>query len=87
MPTLAIFRPREGADADEFRRLLPAEREALVRWKAEGLLDAAYSPGGPGAVLLLAADIETVRSRLAELPLDAAGLVDVELTALEPISI
>ncbi len=87
MTLLALCRPRPDADPAAFAGLLAAEADALRRLKAEGWLTAAYSPGRPGAVLLLEGDPEAADAVLADLPLVAAGLIDVELIALTPIDL
>ncbi len=87
MNVLLICRPAAGVDpAREFPRRLPAERDALQALREQGALTAAYSPGGPGAVLMLeVADVDTARRIGARLPLAAAGLIDIEIIPLTPL--
>ena len=53
MRFLVICRPAAGGDQVEFKRLVPAETAALRDLKAAGTLTDAWSPGRPGAVLML----------------------------------
>jgi hypothetical protein len=85
MTTLAICRPRPDADMSTFTEHLAAEGEALRRLAQRGLLCDAYSPGRPGAVLILDTDTDTAARLLAELPLAAAGMLDIELIPLTPL--
>ena len=58
---------------------------ALRQLKAEGTLVEAYSPGGPGAVLMFEADRESVESVVSVLPLVLAKLTDTEIITLQPL--
>ena len=58
---------------------------ALRQLKAEGTLVEAYSPGGPGAVLMFEADREAVETLVSVLPLVMAKLTDTEIIALQPL--
>lgn len=58
---------------------------ALRQLKAEGTLVEAYSPGGPGAVLIFEGDRETVETVVSVLPLVTAKLVDTEIIDLQPL--
>jgi hypothetical protein len=54
MNVLLICRPAPGVDpGSEFPPHLPAERDVLHALREQGALTAAYSPGGPGAVLMV----------------------------------
>jgi len=64
MQILVICRPAEGADPAEFRRLVPAETAALRDLKGSSVLTGAWSPGHPGAVLMLDALDEAEAARL-----------------------
>jgi hypothetical protein len=87
MLILVICRPAEGADPAEFRRLVPAEAAALRDLKGS-VLTGAWSPGRPGAVLMLDAPDETEAARLtAGLPLVQAGLVSTEIIPLHPMDL
>jgi hypothetical protein len=88
LKVLAVGRPRAGIDA---HTAIPpyarGELEALWRMYAAGTVREMYSPGGPGAVLML--EVESVgagRSALADLPLVANGIVDFELIELMPFA-
>ncbi len=58
---------------------------ALRQLKAEGTLVEAYSPGGPGAVLIFEGDREAVEAVVSVLPLVMAKLVDTEIIDLQPL--
>jgi muconolactone delta-isomerase len=87
---LVICHPAEDADQAEFRRLLPAEAAALRQLKSSGVLTAAWSPGRPGAVLMLdvpgGGEREAART-VAVLPLAKAGLISTEITPLHRIDL
>jgi len=53
MLILVLCRAADGIEEAGFRRYLPAETAALRELKADGVLADAWSPGRPGAVLLL----------------------------------
>jgi hypothetical protein len=87
MNLLAIGRPREGADVREIGRHAGAEMRALWQLYRDGVVREMYSPGRPGAVLVLeAASGKDAEAALAGLPLAAAGLIDFELVELHPFS-
>jgi muconolactone delta-isomerase len=86
MLILVICRPAEDADQAEFRRLVPAEAAALRELKDSGALTAAWSPGRPGAVLMLdVADEAEAARTVATLPLARAGLIRAEVIPLHPM--
>ncbi len=88
MLTLVICRPAEDADQAAFRRLLPAETAALRELKGSGTLAGAWSPGRPGAVLMLEVTDETEAARItAGLPLAQAGLITTEIVPLHPMDL
>lgn len=88
MLMLVVCRPVEGADQAEFRRLVPAETAALRALKGSGVLSGAWSPGRPGAVLMLDVPSEAEAARLnAGLPLVQAGLITTEIIALHPMDL
>ena len=88
MLILVICRPAEGADQAEFRRLVPAETAALRDLKGSRVLTGAWSPGRPGAVLMLDAPDEAEAARLmAGLPLVQAGLISTEIIPLHPMDL
>jgi hypothetical protein len=85
---LVICRPAAGGDPDEFSRLVPFETEALREQKKHGTLTGAWSPGHPGAVLLLeVADAEAAARIVADFPLVEAGLITTEIIPLHPIEL
>lgn len=86
MKLLAIGRPGEGVDAPrEIARLAGAEMRALWALYRDGVVREMYSPGGPGAVLMLeTATAQDAREALAGLPLAAAGVIEFELIELHP---
>jgi hypothetical protein len=87
MNFLLLCRPAPGIDATiAFRPHLADELEALRALRDQGILSSAYTPDGPGAVLLIdvptAADAESVA---AALPMRIAGLIDVDVITLRPV--
>jgi hypothetical protein len=85
---LVVCRPVEGGDPAEFRRLVPAETAALRELKGGGVLSGAWSPGRPGAVLMLDVPGEDEAVRLcAGLPLVRAGLITTEVIPLYPMDL
>jgi muconolactone delta-isomerase len=88
MQALVICRPVPAGDQDEFRRLVPDETAALRDLKTRGLLAQAWSPGRPGAVLLLEVPDEAAAAGIvAEFPLVQAGLITTETIPLHPIDL
>ncbi len=88
MQVLAVCRPRTDASMDRYAALVPDEVADLKRLKAEGILIEAWSPGGPGAVLIVEApSASEAEGILDALPLAVAGLIDVELTPLHELGI
>jgi muconolactone delta-isomerase len=88
MQFLVICRPAEGGDQDEFKRLVPSETAALQELKAKGLLTEAWSPGRPGAVLMLdVPDEMAVASLVAAFPLVQAAMITTEIIPLHLIDL
>ena len=88
MQFLVICRPAEGGDPDEFSRLIPFETEVMREQKARGILTGAWSPGHPGAVLMLEVpDAEAATRILAGFPLAEAGLISTEIIPLHPFDL
>ncbi len=88
MQFLVICRPAEGGDPEEFKRLVPFETEVLRELKADGTLVDAWSPGRPGAVLVLeTADADQAARIVAELPLAEVGLITTEIIPLHPLDL
>jgi len=85
---LVICRPAAGGDPDEFKRLVPFETEVMREQKERGTLTGAWSPGHPGAVLMLeAADATAAAGILAGFPLVEAGLISTEIIPLYPVEL
>jgi muconolactone delta-isomerase len=73
---------------DQFAALVPEEAEDLRRLKSQGTLVEAWSPGGPGAVLIIeASSEEEAHDAVAQLPLGVAGLMEFDLTPLHELGI
>ncbi len=88
MKFLVICSPKDGSPMDRFAELVPDEAEDLRRLKSEGILIDAWSPGGPGAVLIIeAASDSDAEGVITTLPLTVAGLIDFELTPLHDLGI
>ena len=86
MKYLLTCRPAVGVIASDFAPHLDAERAVLSSWRTADVLTAAYSPGGPGAILIIeAADSAAAQSLADGLPLRAAGVITVEITELHPL--
>jgi hypothetical protein len=82
------MRPRDGIDAQ--RAIAPhAESELHALWDLyrDGTVREMYSPGSPGAVLLLEADsVDAAQGVLARLPLIANEIMALELIELHPFA-
>lgn len=88
MLILVVCRPAEAGDQAEFRRLVAAETGALRELKSSGVLTGAWSPGHPGAVLMLDVPDAGEAARVAaDLPLVRAGLITTEIIPLHPIDL
>lgn len=87
MKTMVICRPITGADQAAFGALVGDELAALRRLRTDGLLLEAYSPGRPGAVLVLEGEPGTVEDAVRALPLAKAGLLSIETFPLHPMDI
>jgi hypothetical protein len=84
---LAIGRPRDGADGREIGRYARAEMAALWQLYRDGVVREMYSPGRPGAVLVLeAAGPQEAGAVVAGLPLAANGLIAFDVIELHPFS-
>jgi hypothetical protein len=88
MKLLAIIRPRDGVDVRTgVARHAEAELEALWGLYREGFVREMYSPGGPGALLVIeASSVEEGHRVLSPLPLVANEIVAIELIELRPFS-
>jgi hypothetical protein len=85
MKTLVVCRPRPGVTSSDIAGHRAAEMAALRQLKAEGTLVEAYSPGGPGAILMFEADRGAVEAVVSVLPLVMAKLIDTEIITLQPL--
>ena len=82
---LVICRPKPGVDPKtQIAPLAPEEMAALRKLRDVGLLADTFSPGGPGAVLIVDGSWEEVDSALQTLPLVREELVDTEVIELHP---
>jgi hypothetical protein len=88
MKILAIGRPRAGIDVRA--SIAPhAHREVTELWRlyTSGAVREMYSPGGPGAVLILEADsLGAAADALSSLPLVAERIIEFELIELHPFA-
>ena len=83
-----LCRPAAAGDPDLISRLVPFETESLREQKERGTLPGAWSPGRPGAVLMLeAADEQAAAGILAGFPLVEAALITTEIIPLHPIDL
>ncbi len=88
MKILAILRPGDGGDLGG-AIVARAQEELGVLWNhyREGLVREVYSPGGPGAVLIVeAASRYSAQSALGALPLLADKIMSLELIELHPFA-
>jgi hypothetical protein len=81
---LVICAPRPGVQPGDIAAHAAAEMAALKELQADGTLTGAYSPGGPGAVLIFEAGRPAVETALAGLPMVLDGLIDTEIIELHP---
>jgi hypothetical protein len=88
MKLLAIMRAPDGADVrPAIARHARGELEALWRLYRDGVVREMYSPGAPGAVLILeAASAAQASATLSELPLLSEGIMTLEMIELRPFS-
>jgi hypothetical protein len=86
MKLLAILRPRDGVDVQTgVARHAEAELRALWELYHDGFVREMYSPGGPGALLVIeASSVEEAHRALSPLPLVTNKIVAVELIELRP---
>ena len=88
MQILIVCRPVPDIDQSEFRRIVPAESAALRELRERGVLANAWTPGRPGAVLMLEAGTEDEGAAIAAaLPLAEAGLITAEVIPLHPMNL
>jgi len=87
MKLLAIGRPREGADVHEIGRHAREEMAAVWQLNRDAAVREMYSPGRPGAVLVLeATGPQDAEAAVAGLPLAATGLIVFEFVELHRFS-
>lgn len=88
MKLLAIARGRQDVDVRrEVARHARDELRSLWRLYCDGVVREAYSPGGPGAVLILEAPSpQEAASALAGLPLVAGDVMEFEIIELLPFA-
>ena len=86
MKVLVLCRPRLGVDREQIAPHAAGEMAALRSLKAAGILLEAYSPGGPGAVLIFDGERPAVEAAVASLPLMEAGLIDAEMIEMHPFT-
>lgn len=88
MKLLAIGRPRAGVDpGQDIARHAVAEMRSLWSLYRDGVVREMYSPGGPGAVLVLETRTrDDALAALATLPLVAHQVIEFELIELHPFS-
>ena len=88
MKLLAIMRPTERADVRaEIMRHADAELRAVWKLYRRGIVREMYSPGTPGAVLVLESDsVHDAERTLSELPLLANGVMALEVIELRPFT-
>ncbi len=89
MKLLAIMRPRHGRDVQAgLATHADAELRALWRLYQAGIVREMYSPGGPGAVLILEADsVKEAEQALGALPLLANEIMGLEVIELRPFGV
>lgn len=68
--------------------MVPAETAALRELTGRGILTSAWTPGRPGAVLMVDLPDANGAARLAaSLPLAQAGLITTEIIPLHPMEL
>jgi hypothetical protein len=82
---LVICSPRPGVAPGQIVAHVPAEMVALRQLKSDGRLLEAYSPGGPGAILIFDDEPAAVGSAVAALPLAREGLIETQIIELHPL--
>lgn len=88
MKILVICRPRPDVTPAEMSPHIPEETATLRQLRAAGQLHEAFSPGGPGAVLILdSPNIDAAREITETFPLSQAGLIESELIGLHPFDL
>jgi len=84
---LVICRTLPGVTPADIGRHYASEASELRRLRESGTLLEAFSPGGPGAVLLMETSGASQAADIAEsLPLRKAGLITTEIIELHPLN-
>ena len=81
-----MLRPPERTDVRS-ALMQHANEELRALWKLYrgGFVREMYSPGGPGAILILeAGSLDAAREQLRSLPLLANGIMELELSEMHP---
>jgi hypothetical protein len=88
MRILAILRPADGTDVrGALMEHAREEMHALWDLYRGGFVREMYSPGGPGAVLVLESEsVDAAAEQLASLPLLVNHIMTLELIQLHPFS-
>lgn len=84
MRFLVVCRAKPGVTREQIAPHGAQEMAALRSLKARGDLLEAYSPGGPGAVLIFDGERTSVDQTIASLPLIQAGWIEAEVIELHP---
>ena len=88
MKVLVLCRPTPRMGPGDTVAQLGEEAKMLETWRDAGMLLELYSPGGPGAVLVLdLVDMHQAEALVETLPLCRAGLIQTELIGLHPIEL
>jgi hypothetical protein len=83
---LVVCRPGQNVTPGQIAAHAAAEMAALRQLRAAGSLLEAYSPGGPGAILIFDGDRAGVARALESLPLLREGLIEAEVIELHPFA-
>ena len=87
MKVLVICRTRPGVTPADIGPHYASEARELRALQDSGTLLEAFSPGGPGAVLLMETSGATHAAEIAEtLPLHRANLITTEIIELHPLN-
>jgi hypothetical protein len=88
MKVLAIIRPPDGIDLRaDVARHAEVELRALWGLYRDGIVREMYSPGGPGALLVIeTSSLQEAQRALSPLPLIANEIMTLELIELRPFS-
>jgi hypothetical protein len=87
MKVLVICRTRPGVTPADMGPHYALEARELRELRESGTLLEAFSPGGPGAVLVLETSGATHAAEIAEaLPLYRANLITTEIIELHPLT-